>query len=151
MSTEYSFNDPSAFSSSILKGGEYALTTRSINVSVRPVYLDDQSSPADDHYVWAYHVTIENQGHERFQILARTWHIIDMKGVFQEVHGAGLVGQMPHLNSGDIFEYTSGASLRAPSGLMSGLYHAATHKGESFDIDIPAFSLDSPYQTIVMN
>ena len=129
----------------------YEQTTDAVSVSVHPVYLEEQSSPAESHYVWAYRVVITNKGPDIFQLRSRTWQIIDANGGLQEVHGAGVVGQSPILDEGEVFEYTSGTSLRTPSGMMSGLYHAATEDGRLFDIEIPAFSLDSPYQKIVMN
>jgi ApaG protein len=151
MSVNYSSHMPEEAFSGAPEVNAYELTTDDVNVSVHPVYLDEQSSPSESHYVWAYRVIIKNQGHETFQVRARTWHIVDANGLMQEVHGAGVVGQLPVLDVGDVFEYTSGTSLRTPSGMMSGLYHAAVEGGRVFDIEIPAFSLDSPYQKIVMN
>jgi ApaG protein len=81
------------------------------------------------------------------QLLRRTWVITDGLGRTQQVHGAGVVGEQPVLEPGESFEYTSGTPLPTPSGFMRGLYHmVATSTGESFDVAIPPFSLDSPYQ-----
>ncbi len=124
----------------------YTDTTRSIQVTVEPIYLDEQSSPEEDHYVWAYHVRIENQGHETVQLRSRYWRITDSLGRTQEVRGSGVVGEQPILDPGDAFEYTSGTPLPTPSGIMVGTYQMVTSKGEDFDVAIPAFSLDSPYQ-----
>jgi ApaG protein len=126
---------------------DYAKTTRSIRVSVRSFYLEDQSQPDDNHYVWAYRVKIENRGREAVQLLHRTWQITDARGRTQHVHGPGVVGEQPLLEPGEAFEYTSGTPLDTPSGFMSGAYHmVATRSGESFDVIIPSFSLDSPHQ-----
>ncbi len=126
----------------------YTATTRAIRVTVKPAYLEDQSSPSDDHYVWAYHVVIENMGTESVQLLTRHWQITDGMGRLQEVRSAGVVGEQPHLPPGESFEYTSGTPLPTPSGIMVGSYGMASTSGERFDVDIPAFSLDSPYQQV---
>jgi ApaG protein len=122
----------------------YKETTRSITVTVKPIYLEDQSSPAENHYVWAYQVRIENHGGETVQLRRRHWRITDALGRVQEVRGAGVVGEQPVLNPGDAFEYTSGTPLPTPSGIMVGSYEMET-------VAIPAFSLDSPHQTVRLN
>ncbi len=124
----------------------YEETTRTIRVTVKPVYLDDQSSPSEDHYVWAYHVRIENLGAETVQLRNRHWRITDAKGRVHEVRGAGVVGEQPVLRPGEMFEYTSGTPLDTPSGIMVGDYAMETAGGERFTVAIPAFSLDSPHQ-----
>lgn len=125
----------------------YELTTRSIRVSVRSFYLEDQSRPDENHFVWAYRVKIENEGRETVQLLRRTWNITDDRGRTQRVHGAGVVGETPVLAPGESYEYTSGTPLQTPSGFMVGAYHMVVpDSGEAFDIAIPAFSLDSPHQ-----
>lgn len=129
----------------------YSSITRSIRVSVKPVFLDEQSSPSDEHYVWAYQVRIENDGSETVQLINRHWHITDEMGRIQEVRGAGVVGEQPTLRPGEAFEYTSGTPLDSPSGIMVGSYEMETSAGERFDVDIPAFSLDSPYQKRNLN
>ncbi|HIJ62242.1 MAG TPA: Co2+/Mg2+ efflux protein ApaG [Rhodospirillaceae bacterium] len=129
----------------------YSETTRSITVTVKPVYLEDQSSPADNHFVWAYRVRIENCGPETVQLLRRHWKITDAMGRIQEVTGAGVVGEQPTLHPGDHYEYTSGTPLTTPSGIMVGSYQVETVEGERFDIAVPAFSLDSPHQTMRLN
>jgi ApaG protein len=125
----------------------YSRTTRGIRVSVRSFFLEDQSQPEENHFFWAYKVKIENNGREAVQLLRRTWHIIDARGRTQHVHGAGVLGEQPVLEPGEAFEYTSGTPLDTPSGFMSGAYHMVVpSSGESFDVAIPAFSLDSPHQ-----
>jgi len=129
----------------------YRQVTRNIAVSVRPVYLEDQSSPSDNQYVWAYHVRIENGGEERVQLISRYWRITDAAGRVQEVRGPGVVGKQPTLDPGDSFEYSSGTPLGSPSGIMVGTYEMETAKGVRFSAAIPAFSLDSPHQPISLN
>ena len=122
----------------------YTETTRSIQVTVQPIYLEDQSAPEEQRFVWAYHVRIENRGPETVQLRTRHWRITDGLGRIQEVKGAGVVGEQPVLEPGGSFEYTSGTPLPTPSGFMVGTYQMETTRGEKFDIDSPAFSLDSP-------
>src|ERR1700756_5198034 len=104
----------------------YLETTRSIMVTVKPFYLEDQSSPAESHYVWAYHVRIENRGSETVQLRTRYWRITDAMGVVKEVRGPGVVGEQPVLEPGEAFEYTSGTPLGTPSGIMVGTYQMET-------------------------
>jgi ApaG protein len=129
----------------------YSAITREIRVQVEPIYLDDQSEPDDAQYVWAYRVQIENEGTETVQLLTRYWHITDGMGRVQEVRGAGVVGEQPVLNPGESYEYTSGTPLPTPSGIMKGSYQMRTPAGEKFDIEVPAFSLDCPYETRRLN
>lgn len=123
----------------------YKSTTRDIEVTVEPFYLDDKSAPEEARFVWAYHVQIENRSSETVQLQSRFWRITDALGRVQEVRGDGVVGEQPILHPGDAFEYTSGAPLSTPSGVMVGTYQMTTDGGEQFDVAIPAFSLDSPY------
>jgi ApaG protein len=129
----------------------YSETTRAITVTVRPTFLEDQSSPGDAHFVWAYRVRIENNGEETVQLLRRHWRITDALGRVQEVKGSGVVGEQPVLKPGGSYEYTSGTPLTTPSGFMVGSYQMATAAGEEFNIAIPAFSLDSPHQKMRLN
>lgn len=129
----------------------YTETTRSIQVTVQPIYLEEQSAPDEQRFVWAYHVRIENQGAETVQLRTRHWRITDGLGRIQEVKGAGVVGEQPVLEPGGSFEYTSGTPLPTPSGFMVGTYQMETQSGERFDIAIPAFSLDSPHQSMKVN
>lgn len=121
--------------------------TQGVRVTVRAFYLADQSKPERGHYVWAYNVSIANEGRQTVQLLRRSWSITDAQGRTQHVRGEGVVGEQPVLDPGESFEYTSGTPLETPTGFMRGAYHmvvAAT--GEAFDVAIPGFSLDSPHQ-----
>ena len=124
----------------------YSETTRSITITVRPIYLEEHSSPADDHYVWAYHVRIENSGDETVQLRNRHWKIIDSVGRLQEVRGPGVVGEQPVLKPGQSFEYTSSCPLPTASGAMNGRYLMRSATGEAFDVEIPIFLLESPHE-----
>ncbi|CAA7613118.1 Protein ApaG [Candidatus Terasakiella magnetica] len=129
----------------------YSQTTRDIIVTVKPFYLDDQSSPTDNHYVWAYRVRIENKSSVTVQLMNRHWVITDAIGRVQDVKGPGVVGEQPVLKPGDAYEYTSGTPLPTASGIMVGTYEMEAEGGEIFTIQIPAFSLDSPHDRPRLN
>ena len=129
----------------------YHAITRGISVSVMPAYLESRSEPDDDYFLWAYTIRIENQSVETVQLLTRHWVITDSVGRAQEVKGSGVVGEQPVLEPGQTFEYTSGAPLATPSGVMGGSYRMETDGGEAFDVTIPTFSLDSPHDRSAVN
>lgn len=129
----------------------YEQETDGIKVSVQPIFLEDQSQPSEDHYVWAYQVTIQNLSEKTVQLLNRYWRITDAFGRIEEVRGPGVVGEQPVLKPGDSFEYTSGTPLSTPSGIMNGTYEMESEDGSAFDVTIPAFSLDSPHQPVQLH
>lgn len=129
----------------------YQATTRAIQVTVTPAYQEEQSSPGENRYVWAYHIRIENHGTETVQLLNRYWHITDSLGHVEEVRGPGVVGEQPVLRPGEAYEYTSGCPLSTPSGIMLGSYEMQSTDGNQFEVEIPAFSLDSPHQPVHLN
>jgi len=125
----------------------FEAVTQDITVRVQVFYLAEQSVPESADYKWAYQVTIINAGRGTVQLLRRSWHITDAQGRVQHVHGEGVVGQQPVLRPGEQYEYTSGTPLGTSSGFMTGQYHMQTlPEGDAFDIAIPTFSLDSPFQ-----
>ena len=127
---------------------DYQAITRGIAVSVQAFYLDDQSRPEENHFLWVYRVRIENRGRVAVQLLKRSWEIIDARGRVQRVHGDGVVGEQPVIQPNGIYEYQSGTPLATPSGVMTGLYHMIEADSlRPFDVQIPSFSLDSPYQS----
>jgi len=124
----------------------YSAITHDIRVTVEPIFLEDQSEPDQAHFVWAYQVTIGNEGKETVQLMRRHWIITDANGFVQEVEGPGVVGEQPVLNPGEVFEYTSGCPLRTSSGFMHGSYEMCRPGAEDpFSVQIPVFSLDSPH------
>ena len=123
----------------------YEKVTRNICVSVRTFYLEEQSAPDRDHFVWAYRVNIENRGPETVQLLNRHWRITDKLGRVQEVKGSGVVGEQPVLAPGESFQYTSGCPLRTSSGVMRGTFAMVSADGETFDVEIAPFALHEPY------
>jgi ApaG protein len=122
----------------------YCAVTREIEVRVTPRFLEERSSPEKGQYFWSYTIEIVNRGSETVQLKSRHWRITDGMGRTQEVRGAGVVGEQPVLKPGQSFEYTSGVPLTTGSGFMVGTYGMVSAQGERFDIEIPAFSLDSP-------
>jgi ApaG protein len=129
----------------------YKAITRGIAVSVVPTYLEAESSPSNSQYVWAYHVTIENQGRKTVQLLNRHWMITNARGELTEVKGPGVMGKQPFLKPGESHAYTSGAHIDTPSGMMGGSYQMESGSGDRFDVEIPTFSLDSPNQSVLLH
>jgi ApaG protein len=129
----------------------YRATTRAIQVTVEPSFLETESAPAEDRYFWAYTIEIVNLGQETVQLRSRFWRITDARGRIEEVRGPGVVGKQPVLRPGETFRYTSGCPLPTPSGFMVGTFQMQTERGELFVVDIPAFSLDMPDRRRVLN
>ncbi len=129
----------------------YEAVTRDIRISVTPQFLEDQSSPDEGYYFWAYTIEIANEGEELVQLKSRHWQITDSRGMTENVRGAGVVGQTPVIKPGEKFSYTSGCPLETPSGLMVGQYQMSSASGELFDVAVPAFSLDSPFAVRSVN
>jgi len=119
--------------------------TQGIRVTVRAVYVPEQSAPRAQRYVFAYTVRIANEGQESAQLRTRHWIITDANAKIEEVRGPGVVGQQPFLRPGDHFEYTSGCVLATPRGEMRGTYQMHRSDGNAFDADIAPFSLALPH------
>jgi ApaG protein len=115
-----------------------------IRIDVATSYMDDQSEPDADRYVFAYTITIRNNGAVPATLKSRHWIITDANGKVQEVNGDGVVGEQPHLNPGERFRYSSGAVLETPVGAMQGRYRMETDSGASFEAPIPPFTLAVP-------
>ena len=129
----------------------YKQVSNSIEISVTPEYLAEQSIPEEYYHVWAYHVTIENLGVKPVTLKSRYWKIIDSNGKKQEVEGKGVIGKQPTIKPGDRFKYTSGTPLNSTSGIMSGSYKMESEDGNQFLAKIPSFSLDLPLPTKKLN
>lgn len=124
----------------------YEETTRDIRIAVEPNFLEEQSEPEESRYLWSYRVTIENQSQLSVQLLSRYWRITDARGRVREVRGEGVIGEQPVIPPGRAYEYTSGAPLETASGFMTGTYRMRASTGESFEVGIPMFALESPYE-----
>jgi ApaG protein len=129
----------------------YMAITKDIQVTALPDFLPDRSDPDQSRYFWSYTIEIANLGRERVQLISRHWIIIDANGRREEVRGPGVVGEQPVLEPGETFRYASGCPLTTPSGMMQGSYRMVTDEGASFDVEIPAFSLDSPMSHPTLN
>ncbi len=129
----------------------YRAVTRDIEVMAEPFFLEDRSNPGDNEYFWAYRITIANHSDQPVKLLSRHWRITDALGRVQEVRGDGVVGDQPELEPGDSYQYTSGCPLSTPSGIMVGAYTMTGSNGDTFEIDIPAFSLDVPGEARSLN
>jgi ApaG protein len=126
----------------------YEQETAGLLVRVEPQFLPEESDPVGGRFVWAYTIEIENHSEADVRLMSRYWRITDAKGVTQEVRGDGVIGQQPLIPPGQSFRYTSAAPLAAPSGVMMGAYSMIrVEDGQSFDIAVPLFVLDSPHQS----
>lgn len=115
-----------------------------IQVNVRVRYLPEQSEEADNRFVFAYTITVSNEGEQTVKLLRRHWVITDANNHVQEVKGKGVVGEQPTIQPGQSFEYTSGTVLATQVGTMSGSYHMALEDGAEFPVTIPQFVLSVP-------
>jgi ApaG protein len=115
-----------------------------IKINVKTTYIPEQSDPDSDRYVFAYTITIHNDGSIAAKLLTRHWIINDANGNVQEVHGEGVVGEQPYLTPGESFQYTSGTVIETPVGSMEGSYQMLAEDGTPFDAQIPAFTLSLP-------
>lgn len=120
------------------------LVQNNIEVIVDTRYIEEQSEPEDNQYVFAYTITLHNTGHQAAQLESRHWIITDANGQTQEVKGEGVVGKKPLLRSGDEYQYTSGAIIETPVGSMRGSYQMVAEDGTRFDAPIPVFTLSMP-------
>lgn len=118
--------------------------TAHIDVDVKTQYIEEQSSPEENRFVFSYTITIRNTGSLAAKLLTRHWIINDANGNVQEVHGEGVVGEQPYLQPDESFEYTSGTVIETPVGSMEGSYQMITDDGLAFDANIPAFTLSQP-------
>lgn len=122
----------------------YVAETHGIVVRVRPSYLAGQSDPEGGRWVWAYQVEIESRRPDVVQLMTRRWTITDALGRVEEVRGPGVVGEQPVLGPGGRHVYASGCPLGTSSGTMAGAYYFVDGAGRTFEVEIPAFSLDTP-------
>ena len=129
----------------------YSSTTQDIKVTVRPDYAADRSEPGDGKYFWTYTIEIVNEGRKIVQLTHRHWRITDGRGRLEEVRGPGVIGEQPVIEPDHAYSYTSGCPLATPSGIMAGVYRMIDENGRGFDVEIPAFSLDSPFSPRTLN
>ena len=129
----------------------YSALTRNIRVTVRPEFSSERSEPSEDNYFWIYTIEIANQGDSPVRLLHRHWRITDALGHLETVDGPGVVGEQPTIRPGQAYRYSSGCPLKTPSGFMVGAYDMIDEEGRRFEVEIPAFSLDSPFLRKILN
>ncbi|WP_262693470.1 Co2+/Mg2+ efflux protein ApaG [Kordiimonas aquimaris] len=129
----------------------FEAVTDGIRVAVQSYFLDDQSEPSENQYVWAYRIKIMNESEKSVQLMARQWVIINGEGLTKEVSGEGVIGEQPIILPGQHYVYTSGTPLTTATGFMRGQYEMQDENGDHFFIEIPNFSLDSPYYALNVN
>jgi ApaG protein len=129
----------------------YEAVTHQVKVTVEPTFDPERSDPDERRYFWRYAIEIVNLGEKSVRLIERHWRITDAAGRQQEVRGPGVVGEQPTIEPGQSFRYTSGCPLTTPSGLMVGEYRMVDPEGRSFEVSIPAFSLDFPGGKRVLN
>jgi len=115
-----------------------------ITVVPKAIYVEDQSDPSKNQYVFAYTITVTNTGNVPAQLVSRHWTITDANNKVIDVKGLGVVGQQPLLQPGESFEYTSGTHLETAVGTMRGTYQMVAEDGQHFDASIPSFTLSVP-------
>lgn len=115
-----------------------------ISINAETQYVNDQSLPEQERYVFAYTITITNTGQLAATLLRRHWLITDANCKVQEVRGDGVIGEQPHIQPGESFQYTSAAVLETPVGCMQGKYEMMGDDGQDFDVQIPIFNLSTP-------
>ena len=120
-------------------------TTNGIRVQVSSQFLPDRSSPKEEQYVFAYHITVTNVGTDIAQLISRHWIITNADGETEEVQGPGVVGEQPLLKPGEHFEYTSFCHMKTNVGTMHGSYTMVTPDGEAFQARIAPFTLAVPF------
>ena len=129
----------------------YSALTEGIRVTVRPEFSTDRSEPSEDNYFWIYTIEITNQGRRKVKLVHRHWRIIDAVGHIETVDGPGVVGEQPTIAPGQAYRYSSGCPLKTPTGFMAGCYDMVDEEGRRFEVEIPAFSLDSPFLRRTLN
>lgn len=129
----------------------YTAVTHRVKVTVVPTFEPERSDPEEPRFFWRYAIEIANLGDRPVTLVERHWRITDADGRQQDVRGPGVVGEQPTIGPGEAFRYTSGCPLTTPSGVMVGEYRMIGADGLSFDVAIPAFSLDSPHGPRVLN
>ena len=125
--------------------------TRNIKVTVTPEFIESQSAPSNQYFVWSYNINIVNLSATSVQLTNRHWKVIDANGKHEQVSGEGVVGIQPHIYPGESFEYSSGTHLFTPYGVMMGRYTMQDHLGEIFDVVVPTFSLNCIHNKTLMH
>ncbi len=126
----------------------YVSTSKDMRITIKPSYQEDLST--NHNFFWEYVVCVENTSDSILQLVGRYWQVICSDGSIQEISGDNIVGERPVLRPGEAFEYASLANLKTSSGIIKGKYKILS-KGKEFDVEVPTFSLDNPYEVISIN
>ncbi|QJC32029.1 Co2+/Mg2+ efflux protein ApaG [Enterobacteriaceae endosymbiont of Donacia versicolorea] len=105
------------------------------------IYIESQSIPTINRYVFVYTITIHNIGKKILQLISRYWTITNGNGQKTQIYGEGVIGKKPYIRPGNNFHYTSGAILETPIGIMQGHYIMIDEKNNVYHVDIPIFRL----------
>ncbi len=114
--------------------------TDGITVSARSVLLD--SVPSAAKYLWGYYLCIENNSDHKIQLVGKDWNITDDKGNLYSDTSAGFKGELPELEPGEFFEFTSEAPLKSPCAVFYGSCKILAD-GHQSEIKIPTFNFSS--------
>ncbi len=133
------------FSDSQIDAHVFSRVSHRVEIKAIPIYLDEESFPEENKFVWAYHIQIFNNRVKAVKLIKRVWDITDGRGVVHQVRGEGVIGEQPVIDADTMFEYTSAVPLSTPTGFMSGHYEMVDEDGREFSVKVPAFSLDSPH------
>lgn len=129
----------------------YTLTTKDITVSAAPLFVDEESVPEENKFFWAYYIRVENNSDKNVQLLNKSLMVADSFGNTRVARDLDQREQQPVIIAGEAYEYTGLTPLDSPSGIIAGKIGVISESGEIFEIAIPAFSLDSPYEKRVLN
>lgn len=128
-------------------GTQATQVTHGIKISVETNFHNQHSVAENSHFLFTYHITIENKSDNIVQLISRHWDIFDSSNEHREVDGSGVVGEQPVLAPGEIFEYESACSLTTEIGKMSGTYLIERKIDKTrFEVIIPKFELIAPHR-----
>jgi ApaG protein len=128
-------------------GTQATQLTHGIKISVATNFHTEHSVAENNHFLFSYHITIENKSDYIVQLISRHWDIFDSSNEHREVDGDGVVGEQPVLSPGEIFEYESACNLTTEIGKMSGTYLIERKIDKTrFGVTIPKFELIAPHR-----
>lgn len=114
------------------------LRTDGINISLGSMVVANEN--AENEYMWGYYLCVENETSSKIKLLGRDWNITDDKGNRYNDSAIGFKGEIPELEPGEFFEYTSYAPVKAHDAVLYGSCKIQTGDKKK-DIKIPTFSL----------
>lgn len=116
--------------------------TDDIVISACPVLVEEHC--AASRYLWGYYLKIENNSANKIQLLGKNWNITDGLGNSFSDDSAGFKGELPELEPGEYFEFSSTAPLNSAEAVFYGSCKIAeAGKKVVREIKIPTFSLSA--------